>query len=229
MSNCFVINAAAHLQPSCSSLASENNPLISLDWWIDPQIWWESNKELSVGWFKEYLKEITMGNYQWVTTVSDVILPTSVLSCEFLLKPKKQDNAGAWATSTKYACRLGSGRYGSWNCVSKFDVMYLFVPVPMTTNGWPQKKKLRVLRGGGHSRTRFLVAQKQHAKKYEDWRVLSFTSWCTLYPMAQGDDGFTCDSDNTLCHNADRPHQTRPDHASSKEMLGPGTSLKFFA
>lgn len=140
MSNCFVINAAAHLQPSCSSLASENNPLISLDWWIDPQIWWESNKELSVGWFKEYLKEITMGNYQWVTTVSDVILPTSVLSCEFLLKPKKQDNAGAWATSTKYACRLGSGRYGSWNCVSKFDVMYLFVPVPMTTNGWPQKK-----------------------------------------------------------------------------------------
>lgn len=48
-----------------------------------------------MGWFKEYLKEITMGNYQWVTTVSDVILPTSVLSCEFLLKPKKQDNAGA--------------------------------------------------------------------------------------------------------------------------------------
>jgi hypothetical protein len=110
-----------------------------------------------------------------------VILPTSVLSCEFLLKPKKQDNAGAWATSTKYACRLGSGRYGSWNCVSKFDVMYLFVPVPMTTNGWPQKKKLRVLRGGGHIRTRFLVAQKQHAKKYGDWRVLSFTSWCTLF------------------------------------------------
>jgi hypothetical protein len=116
-----------------------------------------------------------------------VILPTSVLSCEFLLKPKKQDNAGAWATSTKYACRLGSGRYGSWNCVSKFDVMYLFVPVPMTTNGWPQKKKTEsVTRGWTYS---YKVPGGAEAARKKVWRLESTLFYFMVHSLSNGTRG----------------------------------------